>query len=213
MAGLSRWRGYPSPVTDYDAELPPGYRLVPARTTYLEMPCNKIPLQPEAPASCAVARWERPPLDEYRALFRAVGSEWGWTGRLLPSDSELRELLDSPDIEVHRLTCGSRPAGFAELDRHVPGEVEIVYFGLAPEFIGCGLGGFLLGWTVNLACHGREGDESGGLASSTRRVWLHTCEFDHPGAVAVYRKAGFRIFDERTEMQPYSEAFLAKLSH
>ena len=45
MAGLSRWRGYPSPVTDYDAELPPGYRLVPARTTYLEMPCNKIPLQ------------------------------------------------------------------------------------------------------------------------------------------------------------------------
>jgi len=213
-AGLGRRQGYPSRVTDYDAELPPGYKLVPARTTYLEMPCNETPGYPEIPTDCAVARWERPPLPEYRALFRAVGGEWGWTGRLLLSDGDLRELLDQPDIEIYLLACGSRPAGFAELDRRVPGEVEIVYFGLVPEFIGRGLGKFLLRWTVQRAWRGREGDAAdgpGGPAVSTRRVWLHTCEFDHPGAVAAYRKAGFRIFDERTEMQPYPEAFLAKL--
>jgi GNAT superfamily N-acetyltransferase len=201
-------------VTDYDAELPPGYRLVPVRTTYLEMLRNEDPVEPEAPAGCSVELWERPPLDEYRALFRAVGGEWGWTGRLLLSDGELRELLDHPGIEIHRLICGSRPAGFAELDRRVPGEVEIVYFGLAPEFIGRGLGGFLLRWTVQRAWQGREDgvvDGPGGPAASTRRVWLHTCEFDHSGAVAVYKKAGFHMFDERTEMEPYPEAFLAKL--
>jgi GNAT superfamily N-acetyltransferase len=198
-------------VSDYDAELPPGYRLVPARTTYLEMLRNEISAEPEAPAGFRPAHWERPPLDEYRALFRAVGGEWGWTGRLLLSDGELRELLDHPGIEIHRLTCGSRPAGFAELDRRVPGEVEIVYFGLAPEFIGRGLGGFLLRWTVHRAWQGPVADGPSGPAALTRRVWLHTCEFDHPGAVAVYRKTGFRVFDERTEMEPYPEAFLAKL--
>jgi hypothetical protein len=28
----------------------------------------------------------------------------------------------------------------------------------------------------------------------TRRVWLHTCTFDHPAAVPFYLKAGFRPF-------------------
>lgn len=171
------------------------------RTTYLEMLRTEVPDEPDAPAGCSVGRWERPPLDEYRALFAAVGGEWGWTGRLLPNDGELRALLDDPSIEIYRLRLGSRAAGFAELERGAEGQVEIVYFGLAPEFIGRGLGGFLLRWTIHRAWQGAAGEP-------TRRLWLHTCEFDHPGALAVYQKAGFRVYDERTEMQPYPEAFL-----
>jgi GNAT superfamily N-acetyltransferase len=191
-------------MTDRSSLPGPGYRVVPARTTYLEMRRNEVPQEPAVPAECSVARWDRPPLDEYRALFLAVGGEWGWTGRLLLSDKELRALLDDPSIEIYRLSCGGRVAGFAELERQADGEAEIVYFGLMPEFIGRGLGGFLLRWTIH-----RAWQEAGPGAPETRRLWLHTCEFDHPGAVDVYRKAGFAVFDEQTEMQPYPEAFLA----
>jgi GNAT superfamily N-acetyltransferase len=71
-----------------------------------------------------------------------------------------------------------------ELDRRVDGEVEIAYFGLMPDYIGRGLGPALLGWALERAWSYRP-----------RRVWLHTCSLDHPKALAVYRRAGFEVYD------------------
>ncbi|MGA3058365.1 MAG: GNAT family N-acetyltransferase [Candidatus Limnocylindrales bacterium] len=180
--------------------VPPGHVPIPVRTSYLEMCANAVPDPPAVPAGFAVRRWRRPPPDEYLSLFSAVGGEWGWSGRLLLGDDELRALLNDPAIEIIRLRCGSRIAGFVELDRRLPGQVEIVYFGLVAEFIGRGLGAFLLRWATNRAWQG-----------STERVWLHTCDYDHPNALAVYQKAGFRIYDERMGMESYPEDFVARL--
>jgi GNAT superfamily N-acetyltransferase len=203
-------------MTDHSPSPLPGYTSVPVRTTFLEMLRNEVPEEPVSPAGCSVERWVRPPPDEYLALFRAVGGEWGWTGQLLLSDEELRALLDNPSVEVCRLTCDGRVAGFAELERQADGEVEIVYFGLAPEFIGRGLGGFLLRWAIHRAWQGTgpgavQGAAPGadGEGAATRRLWLHTCEFDSHGALAVYRKAGFAVYDEQVEMETYPDAFLA----
>jgi GNAT superfamily N-acetyltransferase len=191
-------------MTDIGDEIPAGYEPVQVRTTYLEMLRDEAPVAPATPEGCSVRRWHNAPLDEYRALFLAVGREWGWTGRLLLSDEELRALLDKPSTEVYRLTCHGRIAGFGELERRPGGEVEIVYFGLMPEFIGRGLGGFLLRWIVNRAWQAAEGGEP------TRRLWLHTCDFDHPGARAFYRHAGFQVYDETVGPELYPSAFLAK---
>ena len=62
--------------------------------------------------------------------------------------------------------------------------VEIAQFGLLPSFIGIGLGGYLLCDAVQRA---RE--------LGAGRVWLHTCSLDHPKALAVYRSAGFEVYD------------------
>ena len=43
------------------------------------------------------------------------------------------------------------PAGFAELDRRTEGEIELVQFGLMPEFIGLGFGRYFLQWTIDRA--------------------------------------------------------------
>jgi len=43
------------------------------------------------------------------------------------------------------------PAGFAELDRRIEGEIELVQFGLMPAFIGQGLGRYFLQWTIDKA--------------------------------------------------------------
>jgi hypothetical protein len=32
------------------------------------------------------------------------------------------------------------------------------------------------------------------------RVWLHTCSFDHPSALAFYQRSGFRPFRRQVEI-------------
>ena len=193
------------------AELPPAYVLVEVRTISLEMLANTVAQEPPAPAGCRVRRWRRPPLDTYRRLFAAVGGPWGWTGRLIMTDDELRETLRDERVEIWRLWTGSSIAGFVELDRRVPGEIEIVYFGLVPGQIGRGLGSFLLHWAIHHAwtTPGVPRMPRGIPAEPMRRLWLHTCDRDHPGALAVYRRAGFQMFDDYTGPEAYPSDFVA----
>jgi RimJ/RimL family protein N-acetyltransferase len=182
--------------------IPAGYVYVPVRTTYLEMARPaKEPAAPVRPPGCGVRCWENPPLDEYRRLFRDVGGPWGWTGRLLLDDVELRAVLSDPATEVWRLHTGAEVAGFIELDGRVEGEVEIAYFGLRPDFIGRGLGGYLLRWAVH---HVWSRDR-------IQRFWLHTCDYDHPQALRVYERAGFRVYDEHTGPEAYPADHVARL--
>jgi GNAT superfamily N-acetyltransferase len=174
---------------------------VPVRTAYLEMTRKPEAEAVATPAGCEVRRWQRPGTDEYGKLFAAVGGEWGWSGRLLLKEEELKKVLEATGNEIHLMYSAGRVAGFAELDRSVPGQVEIAYFGLLPAFIGRGLGKFFLDWTIRKAWEGGTG-----------RVWLHTCQYDHPRALATYLKAGFSVYDEKLETQPYAEEFLRRLS-
>lgn len=180
-------------------QAPPGYEMVPVSTIYLEMRGNTMPELPQPPDGCVIRRWRRPPLKGYRQLYSAVGGKWGWSGRLILSDRELAKTITGRGLEIFRLHYGDKTAGFVELDRGDALQTEIVYMGLAPEFIGRGLGRYLLDWAVHHAWR-----------SGPQRVWLHTCAYDHPGALAVYLKAGFSVFDEKTEIQPYPDDFLEK---
>ena len=74
--------------------------------------------------------------------------------------------------------------GYFELESQKGGDVEIVYFGLLPDFIGRGLGGALLSAAVERAWE----------ITDTRRVWVHTCTEDHKHALDNYRQRGFILF-------------------
>lgn len=157
--------------------------------TFLEMRDPPAHAPPGPPRSdVTTTRWERPPVDEYLDLFHRIGDPWLWFGRLtLPRDG-IERLLGAPDYEVWRLRAGDDVAGLGELDRSQAGEVKIEYFGLVPEWIGAGLGGYLLRTLVHEAWR-----------DDVERVWLHTCTQDHPSAVDVYRRVGFEPYDSRTE--------------
>jgi GNAT superfamily N-acetyltransferase len=211
-----------APATAEDDELPPGYVLVTVRTVSVEMRANTVPVAPAVPAGRRVTRWRRPPLDAYRRLFAAVGGPWGWTGRLIMPDDELRATLDDPRVEVWRLWHGSSVAGFVELDRREPGETEIIYFGLVPNQIGRGIGSLLLRWAIHHTWTtvagwggaGRPGTAATAAAlpaaaEPTHRLWLHTCDRDHPGALAVYLKAGFEVFEDYTGPEAYPADFVS----
>jgi GNAT superfamily N-acetyltransferase len=118
-------------------------------------------------------------------LFRG-GGPWSWTDRRRLNDAALAAILNDPLVEVNVLWLAGVPAGYAELDRRAPPDIEIGYFGLMPEFIGQGLGGYLLDWAIHHAWR-----------MQPRRLWLDTCDLDHPRALGFYQRSGFRIYDRR----------------
>ena len=151
------------------------------RTIYLEMLSA-----PDLPADdeLSVRPLGTSAVAEYREIYDIVGGPFRWTRRVKMSERELGELLATSGVETWVLEVDGQSAGFAELDCRSD-DAEIVYFGLAPAFIGQGLGKRFLRWVIRHV-----------WSKDPRRLWLHTCDRDHPAALPNYQKAGFVVYDE-----------------
>lgn len=136
----------------------------------------------------AIVHAQQPTVAYYRFLYDAVGKDYDWTSRKRLSDAALAAILNDPLDEVHVLMSDGVPSGFAELNRRIQGEIELVQFGLLPQLIGQGLGKLFLQWTIDKA-----------WSCQPRRFWLHTCTKDHPAALPNYLKAGFTIYKEEVK--------------
>jgi len=174
------------PLSDGYHLLPPGKMA--AVVTWLEMRSRPQP-GPALPPGFELVPRPSPEPAEYLALFRAIGEPWLWFGRLRSSPEELRGLLTQEGVEVFHLVCGGEAVGLLEMNREAGGEVEIAYFGLVPQWAGRGLGAAFMSAALELAWR-----------PDTRRVWLHTCTFDHPAALRFYRKAGFQPYQRGLEI-------------
>ena len=138
-------------------------------------------------------RWAAPiDRDRYRALFRQIGEEWLWQGRLVVDDARLAATVDAPSTEIHVATRrDGMPVGLLELSFAMPGEVELAYFGLVPGMTGHGHGGWLMAHAMRLCWR-----------AGVTRVWVHTCDLDHPDALGFYRAQGFVPFQRAVEIIP-----------
>ena len=161
--------------------------------TSLQMLTPPPPAQGPQKSALKLTRWPAPvDRDRYRALFREIGENWLWQGRLVMGDAKLATTLDASTTEVHvPARRDGVPAGLLELDFAVPGEAELAYFGLVPGMTGHGHGGWLMAHALRLAW--RPG---------IRRVWVHTCDFDHPAALGFYMAQGFVPFERAIEILP-----------
>jgi GNAT superfamily N-acetyltransferase len=175
-------------MTASSSSLPPPSPQLDVTIVYLEMWARPPKPLPDPPrADVTVVRAYAPTASFYRYLYDQVGGPWLWYERRQMSDERLLQEVRDPSVEVHVLQIGGVPAGYAEFDARVSGEVELVYFGLMPEFIGLGLGAYFLAWAVDRA-----------WALGPRRVWVHTCSLDHPRALATYLAAGFAEYARET---------------
>jgi GNAT superfamily N-acetyltransferase len=154
---------------------------------YLEMltPSHRIVLAPRN--GLTVVHVESPTVPYYRSLYDAVGKEFYWLSRRKMSDEALAATLSDPRNEMHVLHVEETPAGFAELDRRQPDEIELVQFGLIRDFLGQGLGKWFLQWTIDKA-----------WSYGPKRFWLHTCTLDHHHALPNYAKAGFVLYKQKS---------------
>jgi GNAT superfamily N-acetyltransferase len=173
--------------------LPDGYSDVPAGkiaaiVTHLEMRAQPA-LLPDPASTWTVHHVVRPRLDWYRDLHARVGAEWLWVSRPRMSDAELAAIIHADGVEVHALERDGRDEGLLELDLREPDNCEIVFFGVTAVLIGSGAGSVLMNRALQLA-----------WAKPVSRVWLHTCSFDHPRALAFYQRFGFRPFRQQVEV-------------
>jgi ribosomal protein S18 acetylase RimI-like enzyme len=160
---------------------------LPDTITYLEMTAKPLRLPRPAPAAkLALMRAERCTPSFYRYLYVQVGEPWLWFERRLWTDAQLQTHLARDDIEVSVFYIGGVPAGYFELQRATAGDTELCYFGLIPDFIGQGFGFHFLQSAVDSAWLG-----------ATRRMWVHTSTYDHPRALGLYQRAGFRVYERR----------------
>jgi GNAT superfamily N-acetyltransferase len=180
--------GKAAPPTDGEPPVPPGkLRLV---TTYLEM--LRAPTRPPVPPPAmklALLRAEEMNVPFYRFLYDTIGERWLWYMRRQLDDAALAEIVLHPEVHISVLYAGGVPAGYVELDLRNPKDIELAYLGIMPQFIGRGLGRYLLDWAIDTAWQ-----------HSPDRLWVHTCNFDHPRALHVYQRAGFVPYRQETEL-------------
>lgn len=156
--------------------------------TSLEMLDRPKP-RPMPPAPFRLNRWKQLGAEKYRALFRRVGEPWMWFSRLVMAEDELLAIIQDEAVEIYAVEDRRGiEIGMLELDFRVTGEAEIAFFGLVPELAGKGHGGWLMAQALGL-----------GWRKDVRRMWVHTCTLDHPGALAFYRKHGFRPYARAVE--------------
>jgi GNAT superfamily N-acetyltransferase len=157
-------------------------------TIYLEMRAAEQ-LRPRTVTSdkWKVARVE-PAADAWRFnrdMYCRVGEPWGWFDKRGWTDEQWKEYANSPEMRTFAAYYDGELAGYYELRRDAEAEVEIAYFGLLPESVGRGLGGALLTHAI---------EEAWRISPAPRRVWVHTCNRDHPQALANYQARGMSIY-------------------
>ncbi|MEV0903131.1 GNAT family N-acetyltransferase [Actinoplanes sp. NPDC049802] len=165
-------------------------------TWYLEQD-DTAQLRSAAPPATpvAVTRAELPSPELNRYLYTAVGGDWFWSDRLGWTWQQWQDYLDRPGMETWVASVQGTPAGYAELDGHEAGRVEIAYFGLLPRFTGQGIGGHLL--TVALRHAWTLPERHPGLPP-VHRVTVNTCSLDGPAALANYQARGMRVHHTET---------------
>ena len=158
--------------------------------TYLEM--KKPPVYPRVSRraeNISIIRAYEPNAGFYRYLYNAVGENWLWYERNQLDDAALEAIIQDPKVRIYVLYLKGSPAGYCELDFRTDREVEVAYFGLIPDYTGRGLGTYFLRWSVETA-----------WLEQPERVWVHTCNFDSPYAIATYQKAGFTAYQQTEEI-------------
>jgi len=160
-----------------------------AVVTYLEMRSPPPTGEERADSRVELRRIENPDPDWYLKLFKEIGEDLLWFGRLTIDGEDLHSLLSDPNYEVYVLRADGEDAGLLELDFRTQEECELSYFGIVPSLVGSGVGRVLMSHTIEIA-----------WSHPIRRFWLHTCTLDHPRALPFYLRAGFTAYKREIEI-------------
>lgn len=162
----------------------------PLVTTYLEMR-SADQLRPRRADSQFQVRENRERDWRFnRDLYFRVGEQWDWVDKRSWTDERWKDYATAPELQTFGAYYDDALAGYYELRRDGEGGIEIAYFGLLPEWIGRGLGGALLTSAIERAWSNDP---------HPSRVWVHTCNRDHPQALANYQARGLVVYKVETE--------------
>lgn len=138
-------------------------------------------------------------VQSYQRLYQEIGGEWGWDRRRNWQPIKWAQHLRKPDIQGWIMLWDGQANGFFELRRQPDETVELYYFGVTKALQGQGVGSILLRHAITAA-----------KAMTKKAVWLKTSSTDHPAALSLYLRAGFKVMQvvpkaERSQRaEPYA---------
>ena len=117
-------------------------------------------------------------------FYKSIGKKHRWVDRLIWSDEKWINYVSNEKVKSYVLKQNEDLVGFFELIFHTElNEIEIAYFGILEEYHNKKLGSYLLSQAIKKSFN-----------EKIRRVWLHTCSFDHKNAINNYLARGMKIF-------------------
>jgi GNAT superfamily N-acetyltransferase len=169
-------------------DIPPGKMA--AVVTYLEMLSPATPkADPPGTESLSLERIRPDDVERYLAIYRTLGERWMWFSRLVMARDALKAILSRPAVEAYAVMRDGVDCGLLELDFRKVGQCEIAFFGVYDTEVGTGAGRWLMNRALSKA-----------WTEDVARVWVHTCTYDHPGAVAFYQRSGFVVYKTAIEV-------------
>lgn len=124
-------------------------------------------------------------------MYAQVGRPWHWVDRRDWRAEQWREWVQSPGYALALAYVDGEPRGYVEF----VGATQIAFFGIDVSTTGRGIGRWLLTEAVRRALSRPD----------TRELTVHTCELDHPAALANYQARGFEIVRIETEWRLVSD--------
>ena len=163
----------------------------PLITTYLEMRSRDQLCAKRAGARFQIREKRNRDWRFNRDLYFRVGGQWEWIDKRPWTDGQWKEYATAPELRTFAGYHDDALAGYYELRWDNEGGIEIAYFGLLPGWIGRGLGGALLTSAI---------EEAWRIDTNPSRIWVHTCNRDHPQALATYQARGMIVYKVEKEL-------------
>ena len=158
--------------------------------SYLEMggpPDFDWPTEPSN--NILVLESNDPPVRYFFSLYETVGAEYEWTDKFICSATEVYDFLFHPNVKMFTFLKNGWTAGFFVLDKREQKICDLAYFGLVPEVIGHGYGEYLLKFAI----------KESWAANDINLLTVNTNTLDHPNALLLYKKMGFKVIINKKE--------------
>ena len=119
-------------------------------------------------------------------FYKQIGQNHRWTDRLSWNDNMWVNYVSDQSVNTFVLMHNKKLAGYFErIYNKQSNEFEIAYFGILHEYRNKKFGAYLLSKAIELS-----------FKDGAKRVWVHTCTFDHKNAIKNYLSRGMKIFKE-----------------
>lgn len=159
----------------------PALKEVSVTITRLEMSTpSSVAVPVPSGVRLAIMLAENMPVHLYRYLYEVIGKPHHWMLRRMQSDEKVASVLQAEETRILLLYVNGCPAGLAEMRLNLPESVDILYFGLVPDYQGRGLAKFFFAEILASA-----------WSQNPKKLRLETNTLDSPRALQLYQRMGF----------------------
>ena len=126
-------------------------QLINTTVTWLKYKDNFVLEDQGANDDVLIVKENKISINEYKEIYKSVGSKYNWIGRLKINETELLKIIHNNSVEIYLMKKNKKKIGFLEIDYRSSNEIKIVHLGIIENYIGKGYGKRLLNFAIKRA--------------------------------------------------------------